>query len=312
MEQLQGAGDPLEEVHLVPLGPLEARPGDPADLGHGRKAIVQLGQVPVGFPRIAPRPVDAEPSFARRVRPRHVVLVVGPAGLLRRSHSHVLPLFRFRAIRRPSDAREVSKRLDAGQEEVGAASDGGEGRQPCDLLPDRPLRDLEFQRAVLLADDRIALVAEFVEIPVIDPHVLRELELADEARADHEGRDPALHAVLRRAFRQRRAVGGAAADHAAPVHVRGRVARIHAPDVRAERHGIPVRVHLLVVEVVVPLRVGPERRIVLVRRQHERGAAAPAAHELRGDEFLFLRRLAVLRAGSRGTRRRAPPAGGRP
>ena len=77
MEQLQRSGNALQEIHLVPLGALEARPRDPADLGHGRKAIVQFGQVPVGFPGIAPRPVDAETSFARRVRARHVVLVVG-------------------------------------------------------------------------------------------------------------------------------------------------------------------------------------------------------------------------------------------
>ena len=55
VEQLQGAGDPLEEVHPVPLGLLEARPGHPADLGHGREAIVQLGRVAVALPRDSSR-----------------------------------------------------------------------------------------------------------------------------------------------------------------------------------------------------------------------------------------------------------------
>jgi hypothetical protein len=59
--------------------------------------------------------------------------------------------------------REVAERLDAGEEEVGAPPDGGEGRQPGDPPPDRALRDLEFQGAVLVADDRVALVAGFVE-----------------------------------------------------------------------------------------------------------------------------------------------------
>ncbi len=62
----------------------------------------------------------------------------------------------------------------------------------------------------------------------------------------------------------------------------------------AERDRISVRVHLLVVEVVVSLRIGPKLGIVLVGRQHERGAAAPAAHQLCGDQFLLLRGVAVL------------------
>src|SRR5439155_11872339 len=37
-----------------------------------------------------------------------------------------------------------------------------------------------------------------------------------------------------------------------------------------------------------------ERRIVLVRRQYQRRATAPTAHQLRGDQLLLLRRLPVL------------------
>ena len=39
---------------------------------------------------------------------------------------------------------------------------------------------------------------------------------------------------------------------------------------------------------------GPEGWVIFLRRQHERGAASPPAHELGGNEFLFLRVLAVL------------------
>ena len=60
-----------------------------------------------------------------------------------------------------------------------------------------------------------------------------------------------------------------------------------------EGHGVAEGVGLLVIEVVVALRVGPEGRVVLLRRQDERGPAPPPAHELGGDEFLFLGRLAV-------------------
>src|SRR4029077_6304730 len=133
----------------------------------------------------------------------------------------------------------------AGQEKIRAASDRREGRQTGDPLADRTPRDFEFQRAVLMADDRVAFIAELVKTPIVDPDILRELELADEARADHERRDTALLAIFGRAFREGCTVGGAASNHAAAVHVLPGVTRIHPPDVRAERHGITQRVLLL-------------------------------------------------------------------
>ena len=85
---------------------------------------------------------------------------------------------------------------------------------------------------------------ELVETRIVHPHVLRELELANEARTSDERRDASLDAVLVRAFGQRGTVGAAAADHPAPIHVHGRVAWIHAPDMRAQRHGVAVGIHL--------------------------------------------------------------------
>ena len=152
--------------------------------------------------------------------------------------------------------REISKRLDAWKEEVGAAPHGGECRQAGDFFADWTLRDFEFERAVVIADDRVAFVAELVKVPVVHPDVLCELVLPDETCADHECGDATLHAVVRRILRQMGPVGGAATDHAAAIHVRRRVAGIHAAHVRAERNRISVRVHLLVVEVVVALRIG--------------------------------------------------------
>ena len=77
VEQLQRAGDALEELRRAPLRRLVVRPGDAADFGHGREAVVHARQVALRFPRIAPRPVDADPPFARRVLAGDVVLVVG-------------------------------------------------------------------------------------------------------------------------------------------------------------------------------------------------------------------------------------------
>lgn len=132
----------------------------------------------------------------------------------------------------------MSRCRKAGQEKICAASHRREGRQPEDLFPDRALRDFVFQRAVLMADDRVAFVAEFVKIPVVHPDILRKLELSNEARANHERDNAAFPAVLRRAFGQRGTIGRATPNHAAAVHVRRGVAGIHPPDVRAERYGI--------------------------------------------------------------------------
>src|SRR3546814_16910396 len=107
-----------------------------------------------------------------------------------------------------------------------------------------------FRSAVLGAADRIVFVAQLVEGFVVDPDVLRELELAHQIRTDDEGRDTALDAILGRTVGQCRAVGRTAPDHPAAVHVVRRVARVEPPGVRTQRAGLPVRIHLLVVEVV--------------------------------------------------------------
>src|SRR4051812_35652455 len=148
---------------------------------------------------------------------------------------------------------EISKRFNAREKEVSAASHGGKCRQAGDLFPDRAFGDLEFKRAVLAADDRVPLVAELVKVSVVHPYVLGKLELPDQAGAEHECGYAALCTVLPRVLRQMRSVGSAAADHAAAVHVRGCIAGIHAAYVCAERHRVPARVHVLVGEVIVAL-----------------------------------------------------------
>ena len=117
--------------------------------------------------------------------------------------------------------------------------------------------------------------------------------LPDQAGAADKGGNAPFDAVFGRAFGQRRPVRPTAADDAAAIHVHGRVARVHAPDMGTEWDGVAVRVHLSVIEVVVALRVRSKLRVVLRWREHERCAAAPPAHQLRGDQFLLLRRGAV-------------------
>src|SRR3984957_3103660 len=160
----------------------------------------------------------------------------------------------------------MAERPEAREKEVRAAPDRGEGRQPDDFLADGPLGDLELQRAILRADNRIALVAKLVEIAIVRPHVLRKLELPNETCANYERRDAAVDTILSLAVRQLRAIGRAAADHSPAVHVRRSIAWIHAARMGAERDRISVRVHLLVVEVVVSLRISTKLGIVLVGR----------------------------------------------
>ena len=72
-----------------------------------------------------------------------------------------------------------------------------------------PLRTLRIGRfgivnssdAVLGAADGVAFVAQFVEGRIVDPHVLRELELTNQAGADDECGDAAVHPVVGRALR---------------------------------------------------------------------------------------------------------------
>src|SRR5262249_7600948 len=154
--------------------------------------------------------------------------------------------------------------------------------------------NLVFERAVLVADNRVALIAELVEISIVDPDILRKLELPNEACANHEGSNPAFDAVIRRVLWKVRPVGRATADHAAPIYIYCRVARIHAANVRSERNRIPLRIHFLVVEIVISLWIGAQAWIVFFRRQNERRPTSPAAHQLGGNQFLLFWSFAVL------------------
>ena len=141
---------------------------------------------------------------------------------------------------------------------------------------------------------------------VVHPHVLRELELADEARASDERRDAAFAAVIG-------APSGRGGPYVPPRRIirrrfmfDRRVARIHAAYVRAQRHGITVRIHLPIVEVVVALRIGAELRdrpSWARARTERRCAIGPSVSPLPIPALRVYRRSA---AGTGETRRRAP------
>ena len=96
MEQLERARDALEEVASRPT----RSPRRPATRTRRTSVIVEKrlsspAGVPVGFPRVAPGPVDAHPAFAARVLAGDVVLVVGPP---RRLVGYHVRLLRFRFL----------------------------------------------------------------------------------------------------------------------------------------------------------------------------------------------------------------------
>src|SRR4029453_7760867 len=76
VEQLQRAGDSLVEVFCAPLRGFIRRPGHPANLGHGREAIVHFRHITAGLPRVAPRPVDAQAAFAGSEFAGYMALIV--------------------------------------------------------------------------------------------------------------------------------------------------------------------------------------------------------------------------------------------
>ena len=94
-----------------------------------------------------------------------------------------------------------------------------------------------------------------------------------------------------------RSVGGAAPDDAMDVHVREHrhlgIAWVHPAHMAAERRLLAIRI-VGISEVVVPLRVLAERRVVLHRREGQWRAAAPTAEELRGQQLTFFVGLRIV------------------
>ena len=161
MEQLQCSCDSLKEI-LASHSGVSYLASHPANFGHRRKSVVHFREVAVGFPRIAPGPVDAEPSFC----PEHTCGVCGSgckcvaAERVPMTDSFLVAFLTDSyclAVRSPA-TRGIEGSYTR-QEEVSAASNGGESRQARDFLANGPLRDRHVKRAILGAEERIALVA---------------------------------------------------------------------------------------------------------------------------------------------------------
>jgi hypothetical protein len=69
---------------------------------------------------------------------------------------------------------EVPQCLDSGKEKISTVPERCEGWQACYLFADRPLRHAEIEGAILVADEWVSFVAQFVKIRIIDPDILCE------------------------------------------------------------------------------------------------------------------------------------------
>ena len=128
---------------------------------------------------------------------------------------------------------QVPQCLNSGKEKITAALERREGWQAGYFSADRTFGDSEVESTVLIADEGVSFVAEFVKFWVIDPDILCELKLPYEACTKDECRNPTIDTIVGRALRQGRAVGRATADHSSPLDVWGRVARVHSSNMRS-------------------------------------------------------------------------------
>jgi hypothetical protein len=80
VKQLKRSRDALKKLRGAPFRRLVGRPEDVPNLGHGGEAVLHRRGIALGFPGIAPGPVDAYAPLARRVFARNVILIVGPSG----------------------------------------------------------------------------------------------------------------------------------------------------------------------------------------------------------------------------------------
>ena len=119
-------------------------------------------------------------------------------GVLRSSRRILTPNFLVPAAWVAAESGKVPKRFNTRNEKVGSSPYCCEGGKALYLLSDGTLWNCKVKRAILGADHRIVLITELVEIWIVDPNVLDEFELTDEACADHKRRNPALDSVLGR------------------------------------------------------------------------------------------------------------------
>src|SRR5262249_36303983 len=156
----------------APLGLLVRRPDDIAYFGHGRETVFHRGGIALRLEGIAPRPVDAQAALAGCVFAGDMVLVISTCGGGWRAHG-VVP-------RISAQGCEPAQRLEPRQKEVSTAAQGRKGREASNLPANGALRDLEFERSVVSPPKGVALITELVEVTIVHPDVLRELELPDE------------------------------------------------------------------------------------------------------------------------------------
>src|SRR6185437_6373732 len=133
--------------------------------------------------------------------------------------------------------------------------------------------------------ERIPLGGRANEGALIDPLALDELKLPLQVGADEEEEHATLRSIiLQDPLGQDRAVGLASTKYAMAPDLEDFilevVARVHTPDMGAQRAFEALRIIVVVQEIVVVLWVSGQRGIIALGSEGERRATAPAAHDL--------------------------------
>lgn len=212
--------------------------------------------------------------------------------------AHREPAERRLRRRERAAAGQRPQRSDAWREKVVAAARGDELRQPDHGGGCARFQEAVAHGAAVRAGKRASAEACLShQLAAVDPGRLDELELQIDARVHRDEQQTAAMAVAERVARQQ----GAAVSHATAkdavaldLAAAAAVARIGAPDVRAERALLAERVVLGVAEVVQPGLVLAGHVAGDGRREHQRRAVGPAADELCCEALLRVHRVRPL------------------
>ena len=143
--------------------------------------------------------------------------------------------------------------------------------------------------ALVIAQQKILVIALVSVVAVFDPLLLHEFELPEDARVQHHEDNSAIVCVVHRlAFRHIVAVRQPAPHDASPIYKASieseSVARMRAANVRTDRALRSIRVPTIR-EICVLAVVGHDHRVRLVRRTLNRCPVPPAPHKLGGKPF---------------------------
>src|SRR5262249_34598628 len=99
------------------------------------------------------------------------------------------------------ERRKIAKRSNSRQEKIGAATHRCKCRKSLDFFSHWSLRNCHIVGNVVRTYEWVPLIAQFMKIGIVYPHIHRKLKLANQTSAADEGGDASFNAVFRSVFR---------------------------------------------------------------------------------------------------------------